>query len=270
MRDIKPNEKSLFIAAKNETELQLLERFKKLTWFCAALIPYFVGSHFVSALRGSLMPQFLGSSVGEVLVKYFGLLAGAFVFGYVYEFLMLLWLKRIAFGADNTVDRRTAFKVVFRALLVWLLSFFVSLPGTVSDLAQVFLSLPSQLLLALFGLATLFVLYRFATLKAFVVLGCGTREAFRLSFKSSAVKGYFKFLLNLLLKPFATFLALSVVAAMILALFANAVNVSESQLVFFVSAFASVVAFAVLRYYPRIQLSLLNYAKQFREYNGSL
>lgn len=253
---------ALFIGAKNETELALLEQFKRLTWFCLVLVPYFVGSALFSSLRSASLVAFDGN---EVFVHYGAFLAASFLFGYVYEFLMLLWLKRIALGADSHADRRIVLRVLLRAFPVWFLSFFVSLPGTLSDFAQSFLSPVLQLLLAVAALAVLYVFYRFATLKAFIVLGFRTRDAFVLSFRASAVKGYFKFVCSLVLRPLVSYLLCAVIGAMILALFANATAVTQSRLIFFVSSFSSVVVFAVLRHFPRIQLALLNYAKLFGE-----
>lgn len=260
------NEKKLFNAVKNETELMLLEHFKSLTWLCLALAPCFIVSSLIAALRGAVLPQFYGEG-GTVFVKYSLLLAAGFVFGYAYEFLMLVWLRKIAFPTDCPDCKAGGVRITLRALLVWFLAFLVSLPSTVTDLIQAVLPLHFSSILLVVTLAVgLFLFYRFATLKAFIVLGCTILDAFKLSFKSSAVKGYFKFLFNLLIRPLVAFILCSVVGAMILALFANAINVSDSQLIFFVSAFSMVVVLAMFRYYPRIQLSLMNYAKQFMEY----
>lgn len=258
------NGKRLFTAVKNETELMLLEHFKSLTWFCLALVPCFIVSSLITALRGAVLPQFFG---GVAFTRYFLLLAAGFVFGYVYEFLMLVWLRKMAFPADENNGKTGGVRLALRALLVWFLAFLVSLPSNITDLIQAVLPLHlSSILIVVTSVGGLFLFYRFATLKAFIVLGCTTLDAFKLSFKSSAVKGYFKFLFNLLIRPLGAFVLCSVVGAMILALFANAINVSDSQLVFFVSAFSMVVVLAMFRYYPRVQLSLMNYAKQFMEY----
>lgn len=249
----------LFIGAINQTDLALLERRGEISRLCLILLPCLLAAAAVSAFKQN---EF---SSGRYC--FYAALSGfSFILGFLYETPAVLSLKRLIIKSDKSFFSEllgVAPSVLAVAVIV-----FVS--GIPFELLNYYASFSEVTCVALCagGLGLYYIIYRVSAARSFSILGYGLFDSLALSWRASAVKGYFRFIVKIYWKLIVYYFLLTVLGALLLAAAIGTPDASSVLVIFASTAFASVIVWLFLRYFPRINLALIFYAESFVGYNN--